>query len=155
MNRINAFLDKHVLPWPVRFLTNRAVILVTLALLVPLIVYAHYVNFVLAVNSYLNTVSVAVSSIVLLYATLAEVQARRTAEMQEQRAQEDHTHVVEMHRLVLDNMEFQHEEIQHLREILAQMRGLSFEPTDLPHGPRTDLRSLHPRGRARFEGNTH
>lgn len=27
MNRVNEFLDKHVLPWPVRFLTFRFVII--------------------------------------------------------------------------------------------------------------------------------
>jgi len=49
-------------------------------------VWAKEAVFVLAVNSYLNTVGVAVSSIVLLYATLAEIRDRQIAVMQEQRA---------------------------------------------------------------------
>jgi uncharacterized membrane protein len=151
MKRLNEVLDRFVLPWPVRFLTQRFVILGTIALLVPLIVFAHKQIFVLAVNSYLNTMSVAVSSIVLLYAMIAEVRDKQVAEMQEHRAQEDHTHVVEMHQLVLDNMTFQHEEIQDLKHILAEMRGQTVERTAPPHGPGVDLRSLHPKGKARFE----
>lgn len=151
MSRINAFLDRCILPWPVKFLTHRFIILATMSLLVPLIVFAYSTDFVLAVNSYLNTTSVAVSSIVLLYATIAEVRNRQVAEMQERRAQEDHTHVVEMHHLVLDNMRFQNEEVQDLKQILAEMRGLKFERGRLPHTPETDLRSLHPKGRGRFE----
>ena len=127
MSKVSRFLDARVLPWPVKFLTNRFIILATIALLVPLIVFSAKTVFVLAVNSYLNTMSVAVSSIVLLYATLAEVRDRKVAAMQEQRAQEDHTHVVEMHQLVLDNMRDQHEEIQDLKQILAQMQGLAVE----------------------------
>jgi hypothetical protein len=57
-DRINQFLDRYVLPWPVRFLTFRFVILVTIALLVPLIVYADETKLVLLINSYLNTMSV-------------------------------------------------------------------------------------------------
>ena len=120
MRKLNELLDRYVLPWPVKFLTHRFVILATILLLLPLIALAHRTEFVLAVNSYLNTMSVAVSSIVLLYATIAEVRSKQTAEMHERRAQEDHAHVVEMHRLVLDNMRFQNEEIQDLKEILAQ-----------------------------------
>lgn len=37
LQRLNAILDEHVLPYPVRFLTNRVIILATLALLVPLV----------------------------------------------------------------------------------------------------------------------
>jgi uncharacterized membrane protein len=95
LNRINAFLDKHVLPWPVRFLTFRFVILATIALLIPLLLFADNTVMVLGINSYLNTMSVAVSSIVLLYATISEARQQKIAEMQEQRAQEDHTHVTE------------------------------------------------------------
>jgi len=35
LHRIDSFLDKHVLPYPVKFLTNRLVILFTLAMLIP------------------------------------------------------------------------------------------------------------------------
>ena len=40
MARIDAFLDRRVLPWLVKFLTNRITILATLCLLIPLIVFA-------------------------------------------------------------------------------------------------------------------
>jgi hypothetical protein len=150
MQRVNQILDSYVLPWPVKFLTNRLIILVTIALLVPLIVFAHSTDFVLAVNSYLNTMSVAVSSIVLLYATIAEVRDRQIAAMQERRAQEDHTHVTEMHQLVLENIRFQHEEIQDLRQILAEMRGAPVARREFRGGQAADLQALHPRGKTRF-----
>jgi hypothetical protein len=153
MNKVSQFLDAHVLPWPVKFLTNRFIILTTIALLLPLIVFSAKTEFVLAVNSYLNTMSVAVSSIVLLYATLAEVRDKQVAAMQERRAQEDHTHVVEMHQLVLNNMRDQHEEIQDLKQILAQMQGLTLERAAFQEGRARDLRQLHPRGEARFAKN--
>ena len=151
--RINAFLDRYILPYPVRFLTNRFGILVTIALLIPLIVFARKSVFVLAMNSYLNTMSVAVSSIVLLYATLAEIRDRQIAAMQEQRAQEDHQHVVEMHHLVLENMDFQHQEIENLKRILGELAKISLPVTKLPHGAETDLRALHASGRERFDRN--
>ena len=153
MNKVNEFLDKSVLPWPVKFLTHRFIILITIALLAPLIVLSKNQVFVLGVNSYLNTMSVAVSSIVLLYATIAEVRGQQTAAMQEKRAQEDHQHVVEMHQMVLENMAFQHEELQDLKRILAEMRGTTATRSTLPHGAGTDLRALHPRGQARFENH--
>lgn len=153
MEKVNAFLDKHVLPWPVRYLTHRFIILITILLLVPLIGFASNTVFVLTANSYLNTMGVAVSSIVLLYATISELRDRQIAEMQEKRAQEDHSHVVEMHQLVLDNMRDQHEEIQDLRRILSEIRGLKFEPQPAPGKMLADLKELHPRGKARFEHN--
>ena len=151
MTKVNSFLDQHVLPYPVKFLTHRFVILATIALLAPLIVFSSSTNFVLAVNSYLNTMSVAVSSIVLLYATIAEIRDKQVATMQEQRAQEDHQHVVEMHQLVLENMDFQHQEVEHLKQILAKMHGITIPSARLPHGRDTDLQALHKRGTARFE----
>lgn len=150
MQQINSFLDKFVLPWPVRYLTHRFVIVATLALIIPLIVWGTNTVFVLTANSYLNTMSVAVSSIVLLYATIAEVTAKRFAEMQEKRAQEDHTHVVEMHQMILDNMRFQHEEIQDLKMIIAELQGKKVEREELPARLRVDVRKLHPRGHERF-----
>jgi len=149
LDRINRFLDAWVLPWPVRFLTNRFIILMTIALLIPLIAFASSQVFVLSVNSYLNTMSVAVSSIVLLYATIAEVRQKQIAEMQERRAQEDHGHVVEMHQLVLDNMRYQHEEIEDLKEILAALAGRTY--TRKPPPDKVDLRALHPGGSQRLE----
>jgi len=97
IDRVNDLLDRYILPLPVRFLTFRFVILLTMALLIPLIIYADRIKLVLAVNSYLNVMSVAVSSIVLLYATISEARQKQIAELQEKRATEDHTHVTEMH----------------------------------------------------------
>jgi hypothetical protein len=108
MARINAFLDQHVLPYPVKYLTNRITILATLCLLVPLIVLANVTVFVLAANSYLNVMSVVVSSTVLLYSTLAEARDRAAAQrreeiaaaheaMVERRAEADHELIQEIH----------------------------------------------------------
>ena len=149
LNRINAFLDKFVLPWPVRFLTFRFVILATIALLIPLLLFADNTVMVLSINSYLNTMSVAVSSIVLLYATISEVRQQKIAEMQEQRAEEDHTHVTEMHAAMLQALANQHEEIEDLKQLIAEMRGLKY--TRKAAQPKTDLQALHPRGAARFK----
>ncbi|HUH99141.1 MAG TPA: hypothetical protein VLZ89_17410 [Anaerolineales bacterium] len=146
---LNDFLDKYVLPWPVRFLTHRFVILVTIALLVPLIIFAGNTVFVLTANSYLNTMSVAVSSIVLLYATLSEVNQRKIAEMQEKRAQEDHEHVTEMHTFVLEMMQSQREELEDIKVMIAGLQGKTYERKQARQI--ADLRELHPRGKARYE----
>ena len=63
--RLNDFLDKYVLPIPILILTNRVVILLTLSVLIPLVVLANNTVFVLLANSYLNVMSVVVSSTVL------------------------------------------------------------------------------------------
>ncbi len=148
LERANDFLDHYVLPWPVRFLTFRFVILVTIALLIPLLVFADNTVLVLGINSYLNTMSVAVSSIVLLYATIAEVRQKQIAEMQEKRAQEDHLHVTEMHNLILQTLQNQNEEIAELKQVLAALSGKEMAPAKQPELP--DMRSLHPRGKDRF-----
>ena len=152
-DRIDAFLDKYVLPWPVRFLTFRFTILVTIALLVPLIMFASNTELVLAINSYLNTMSVAVSSIVLLYAMLAEKQQREIAEMQEQRASEDHAHIIETHQLMMRALANQAEEIQNLKALITEMQGKVYERRPAPAVP--DLRSLHPLGAERFATSHH
>src|SRR5512137_1680116 len=102
--KFNDFLDCYILPWPVFYLLHRFVILAIISLLIPLILFASNQVFVLSVNSYLNTMSVAVSSIVLLYATISEVHQKQIAELQEKRAQEDHTHVIAIHTLVLKTL---------------------------------------------------
>lgn len=84
LHRLNAMLDEYVLPYPVRFLTNRIIILATLALLVPLIFFTSDQAFVNALNSYLNVTSVVVSSTVLLYATIADVRDRAAAKRAEE-----------------------------------------------------------------------
>jgi hypothetical protein len=83
LQRLNTFVDKYVLPYPVMFLTNRVIILATLALLVPLLFYTSDQAFVNALNSYLNVMSVVVSSTVLLYATIADVRDRAAAKRAE------------------------------------------------------------------------
>src|SRR5437764_10194547 len=83
LQRLNTFLDEHLLPYPVRFLTNRVIILATLALLVPLLFYTSNQAFVNALNSYLNVMSVVVSSTVLLYATIADIRDRAAAKRAE------------------------------------------------------------------------
>lgn len=149
MERINSFLDKFILPWPVRYLSHRFVILITIALLIPLLVYSNYTTLVLLVNSYLNTMSVAVSSIVLLYATVSEIHQKQIAEMQEQRAQEDHAHVVEMHQLMQVSLANQQQELDELKAMLAAAQGHSYQrksPAAVP-----DLKAMHRRGAGRFE----
>jgi hypothetical protein len=84
LQRLNKFLDEYVLPYPVRFLTNRVIILATLALLVPLLFFTGDQAFVNALNSYLNVMSVVVSSTVLLYATIADVRDRAAAKRAEE-----------------------------------------------------------------------
>ncbi len=148
-DRLNAFLDKHVLPWPVRFLTFRFTILVTIALLIPLILFVNNTELVLAINSYLNVMSVAVSSIVLLYATISEVQQRQIAELQEQRASEDHAHITETHQLMMRALANQQEELEELKALLSSLQGQVYQRRPAPEVP--NLRELHPEGAARFE----
>ena len=151
MEGINEFLDRKILPWPVRFLTFRFVILATIALLIPLIVFSTSTNLVLLINSYLNTMGVAVSSIVLLYATISEVRQKQIAEMQEKRAQEDHEHVTAMHTLLLQTMQNQWEEIEELKRLLWAMNGKTYEPAEKEAMP--DLHAMHPRGKARYQAD--
>ena len=147
--RFNDYLDRYILPWPVRYLSHRFVILATIALLIPLILFASNQVFVLSVNSYLNTMSVAVSSIVLLYATISEVHQKQIAELQEKRAQEDHTHVVEMHTLMQQSLINQQVEIESLKQMIAALQGQVYTPR-AASAP-VDLQNLHPRGKGRFE----
>jgi hypothetical protein len=148
MDKVNAFLDRYVLPWPVRFLTFRFVILITIALLVPLILFDQNTVFVLLTNSYLNVMSVAVSSIVLLYATISETRQKQIAELQEKRAMEDHMHVTQMHTLILQTLQNQNKEMSELKCVIATLAGkevVKIKPEKLP-----DIKSMHPRGKARF-----
>lgn len=151
MKKINDFLDKYVLPWPVRFLSNRFVILCTIALLIPLVVYAGNQVMVMLVNSYLNIMGVAVSSIVLLYATISESRQKKIAEMQERRAQEDHIHVVEMHTLMHHSLQNQQMQIEDLKRMLSALHGLKYTPPE--NISQVNMRGLHPRGAQRFETN--
>lgn len=87
MKRLYAWMDDQLLPWPVKFLTNPLVIIVTFLLLVPMIGLANIVTLVLALNSYTNVTSVGVSSIVLRKQLLGE-------DAQEKRTQETHDAVM-------------------------------------------------------------
>jgi hypothetical protein len=148
MDKVNAFLDRYILPLPVRFLTFRFVILMTIALLIPLIIFDKNTVFVLATNSYLNVMSVAVSSIVLMYATISEARQKQIAELQEKRALEDHIHVTQMHTLVLETLQNQNKEMSELKCVLEALAGkdmVKIKPEKMP-----DIKSMHPRGKARF-----
>ncbi len=113
MDRIDTFLDKYILPFPVKYLTNRITILATLCLLIPLLILADNAKFEFGANSYLNVMSVVVSSTVLLYSTLAEARDRAASERREQiaaehqkmleeRAEADHQRIEEIHQHLND-----------------------------------------------------
>lgn len=143
LHRIDTFLDKHVLPYPVKFLTNRLVILFTLVMLIPLIALADHQVLVLGLNSYLNVMSVVVSSTVLLYSTLSEARDRAAAQRREEiareheariekRAQEDHEtivniqrHVDKLHQEVIDHFNVSLDNILNL--MLAQLAKVQTE----------------------------
>jgi hypothetical protein len=148
INNVNEFLDKYILPWPVRYLTFRVVILLTIFLLVPLVLFASNTVLVLMANSYLNVMSVAVSSIVLLYSTISEAHQKDIARLQEKRAREDHAHVTEMHTLVLKSVENQQAEIDELKRLLSLMSKQPYEAKT--RKPVKSLQALHPRGVGRF-----
>jgi hypothetical protein len=128
MQRLNSFLDRRVLPYPVKYLTNRLTIIATLCLLIPLIAFANTQVFVLAANSYLNVMSVVVSSTVLLYSTIAEVRDRAAAKRREEIAQQ-HEAVLDMqiqsnHDLLL---KIQDELAQHINERLDTIQHILLE----------------------------
>jgi len=148
---INEFLDKYILPWPVRYLTFRLVILLTIFLLVPLILFASNTVLVLAANSYLNVMSVAVSSIVLLYSTISEANQKQIAKLQEKRASEDHAHVTEMHSLVLKSIDNQRVEIEELKQMLSLLTKQPYK--EKARVREKGLQALHPRGENRFQVN--
>jgi hypothetical protein len=114
MQQVNEFLDKHVLPYPVRYLTNRITILATLSLLVPLILLANVTVFVLATNSYLNVMSVVVSSTVLLYSSLSESRDRAASDRREE--------IAKQHQEIIDaRAQADHEAIQLIHDHLDGM----------------------------------
>ncbi len=125
MQHIYDFLDKHVLPYPVKYLTNRITIIATLCLLIPLIIFANIQVFVLAANSYLNVMSVVVSSTVLLYSTISEARDRAAAQRREELARA-HEEAVERraqsdHELI---MTIRDELTQHITESLAEIQKI-------------------------------
>lgn len=150
IQRINQYLDRHILPWPVRFMTFRLVIIATMALLLPLLLWANNTILVLALNSYLNVMSVAVSSIVLLYSTLTELRQRQIAAMQEERAREDHEHLTMMYTLLQRELGHQRSELQQVRQLVLEEKGNVGVRTSAPVNLTQDLRAMHPRGVERF-----
>lgn len=72
LKTLNEFIDKRILPWPVVVLTHRIIILITMSSMIPLVIWRDHTVFVLLVNSYLNVMAVAVSSIVLKFSVKEE-----------------------------------------------------------------------------------
>ncbi len=153
MGRLNQFLDQHVLPWPVKFLTNRITILATLCLLVPLILLASNQVLILLANSYLNVMSVVVSSTVLLYSTISERRDKAASERREEiaatheklvdrRSAEDHqrieeinTHIDEIHQEVMEHITTSLDRIEKLMfERINQMQTDANSHIDENHG---------------------
>ncbi|MBI1279297.1 MAG: hypothetical protein GC179_14310 [Anaerolineaceae bacterium] len=134
MARLNVFLDTFVLPYPVKYLTNRLTILATLCLLIPLIAFANVEVFVLAANSYLNVMSVVVSSTVLLYSTISEVRDRKAAEQREALAAQHQQMIDEQ---IASNSEalekIQDELRQHINEQLATIKHILLERLEANH----------------------
>jgi hypothetical protein len=95
--------------------------------------------------------SVAVSSIVLLYAMIAEVRQKQIADLQERRAQEDHAHITETHEWMLRALANQHEELEELKVLLSSWQGQTYRRKPAPQYP--NLHESHPLGAARFEPN--
>ncbi len=132
--RLNAFLDTYVLPYPVKYLTNRLTILATLCLLIPLIAFANVQVFVLATNSYLNVMSVVVSSTVLLYSTISEVRDRKAAEQREALAAQHQKLVDDQIAANSDALEkIQAELRQHINTQLEQIQQILLERLDTNH----------------------
>lgn len=132
--RLNAFLDTYVLPYPVKYLTNRLTILATLCLLIPLIAFANVQVFVLATNSYLNVMSVVVSSTVLLYSTMSEVRDKAAAERREAIAQ--------LHQQMMDDQlaantatleRIQEELRQHINAQLQEIQTILIDRLETSH----------------------
>jgi hypothetical protein len=135
MGRLDQFLDQHVLPWPVKYLTNRITILATLLLLIPLIAFATNQVLILLANSYLNVMSVVVSSTVLLYSTISEKRDKAAAQRREEiaathqrlldeRSEEDHNRIEEINTHI---DEIHSEVMQHITTSLDRIEKLMFE----------------------------
>lgn len=147
ISSFSEWIDQNILPVPVRVLTSRFIIILTLLLLIPLFIFNGQSWFVLMINSYLNVTSVAVSSIVLLLTKIAdekreriaaqqekqnleiaarqESQRKMLAEQQERRATEDHRRILEMHQTLFREIENFKRILKHVEEMrpeLEQMR---------------------------------
>jgi hypothetical protein len=118
MRLIYRLLDRYILPIPVQLLTNRITIVLTMALLLPLVLFADHTALVLVINSYLNVMSVTVSSIVLLWTTAAEEQERK----QQSAADEAVQHHL---REVLEPLHAQQTQLGAIRPMPARSRRLA------------------------------
>ncbi|MBA3871772.1 MAG: hypothetical protein H0X30_21710 [Anaerolineae bacterium] len=140
VTRLNAFLDAYVLPYPVKYLTNRLTILATLCFLVPLIAFASAGVFVMAVNSYLNVMSVVVSSTVLLYSTISEVRDRKAAEQREALAAQHQKLIDEQNAANAEALEkIQAELQQHINSQLETIKHILLERLDNNHTEITEM----------------
>ncbi|MHB1682650.1 MAG: hypothetical protein ACYCYO_07450 [Bacilli bacterium] len=117
MGKFYKYLDRFILPWPVKFLTNPLVILFTFVTLIPLIGFANAVVFVLIVNSYMNVTSVGVSSIVLRQTSLV-------ADSQEARAKQDHETLLAEFTKLQEMQESQVKELEQLKEMNAELHAM-------------------------------
>jgi hypothetical protein len=109
INKIYSLLDELILPWPVKFLTNPLVILITFSMLIPLIGYADTVVFVLVANSYMNVASVGTSSIVLRQQLL-------TAGELETRNKQDHIAIMSQ----LQEIKEMHKELKAMHQEISE-----------------------------------
>ncbi len=134
MARLNRFLDTYILPYPVKYLTNRLTILATLSLLIPLIAFANVQVFVLATNSYLNVMSVVVSSTVLLYSTISEVRDRKAAEQREALAAQHQKLVDDQNAANAEALDkIQQELQQHINTQLETIKHILLERLEASH----------------------
>lgn len=115
-----------------------------MGLLIPLIAFARNTTLALGIHSYLNVMSVAVSSIVLLDVMLSDTHQKQIAAMQEMRTQEDQTHVTNSHTPVLGTLANQHQEIDDLKQMSAATQGQAYERK--PRQVVADLPKMHPGG---------
>jgi hypothetical protein len=79
---------------------------------------------------------------------VAEIHQKQIAELQERRAQEDHTHVVEMHTLMQTALANPQQQLEELKQMIATMQGKEYVPQKA-QAP-VELRAMHPRGTTRF-----
>jgi hypothetical protein len=83
VKRFFQWLDEDIFPWVVAYFSHPLVILITLLLFIPMIVFSGNTNLILLLNSYMNVGSFGTSQIVLRQVKLTEAN-------QEKRAQETH-----------------------------------------------------------------
>ena len=88
MDKLYKFLDKYIFPSVKNYFSHPLVILLTILLFIPMILFSKLVVLILLLNSYMNAGGFGTSQI-----TLREV--RLTGEAQEKRSQETHDAVIQ------------------------------------------------------------